>query len=309
MGIDSRPKYRNSKIRKIGLVVRHDQPVADAFALELAEGILARRNLSIFLADESPSAVKALTKVFKGRIKVTQKKKLHNVCDIIVVLGGDGTFLGVARLLLERNVPILGVNMGKLGFLTEIQKSEAKVMLDKILDGQSVRMTERALLEVILRRDGKVVHSGPIVNDAVISKGAIARIIDMEISANGSWIHDVRADGIIVSTPTGSTAYNLAAGGPIIEPSLKSLVMTPICPHSLTQRSLIIPDDFEISIRLKDRFGLVVLTLDGQRSVGMKEDDVVVIRKYAKHKLQLISSPSRDYFTILREKLNFGMRI
>jgi len=142
----------------------------------------------------------------------------------------------------------------------------------------------------------------------VISKGAIARIIGLSVLVNGHWVHDVRADGIIVATPTGSTAYSLAAGGPIIEPSLNAIVMSPICPHSLTQRPLVISGDSEIQILLKDRPGHVLLTLDGQDAIDMKEDDVVTVRRFRKHQLQLISSPSRDFYSILREKLNFGMR-
>jgi NAD+ kinase len=202
----------------------------------------------------------------------------------------------------------MGVNMGQLGFLTEIKRTEALDMLSQILAGKKPLINERALLEVTLKRKNQIIFQGPVVNDAVISKGAIARIIGLQISVNGKWVHNVRADGIIVSTPTGSTAYSLAAGGPILEPSIGGLILAPICPHSLTQRPLVIRDDAEIQIFLNHRPGHVLLTLDGQDAVDMKEEDVVIVRRFKKHSLQLISSPTRDYFSLLREKLKFGMR-
>jgi NAD+ kinase len=208
----------------------------------------------------------------------------------------------------EKSVPILGVNMGQLGFLTEFKSDEAISALESILDGIPPTYSERCLLEVILKRKNRVIYQGPVVNDAVISKGAIARIIGMEISVNGQWVHTVRADGVIVSSPTGSTAYSLAAGGPIVDPSVPALVVTPICPHSLTLRPLVILADSEVKICLQDRPGHVLLTLDGQGAIDMKEDDVVIIRQFKKHSLKLISSPSRDYFCLLREKLKFGAR-
>jgi NAD+ kinase len=227
---------------------------------------------------------------------------------LIVVVGGDGTYLSIARLMRDRSVPVMGINMGQLGFLTEIKRSEAHDILAEILCGKPAIISERALLEVTLARMGKIIFQGPVVNDAVVSKGAIARIIDLDIAINGSWVHSVRADGIIVSTPTGSTAYSLAAGGPIIEPSVPALVLTAICPHSLTQRPLVIPDTSEVQILLKRRPGHVLMTLDGQDAVDMKEDDIVTIRRFKKHSLKLISSPTRDYFQLLREKLKFGIR-
>jgi NAD+ kinase len=246
--------------------------------------------------------------VVRRRIHVVAKPKMVDHVDLIVVLGGDGTYLSIARLMRDRSVPVLGINMGQLGFLTEIRHGEAFDTVSQLLKGKPVRISERALLEVTLQRKNKIVFQGPVVNDAVVSKGAIARIIGMQVVLNGQVMNTVRADGIIVSTPTGSTAYSLAAGGPILEPSLRALVLSPICPHSLSQRPLVVRDDTEIQIRLVDRPGHVLLTLDGQDAVDMKEDDVVTVRRFMKHSLKLISSPTRDYFTLLREKLNFGMR-
>jgi NAD+ kinase len=299
------------KHRKIGFVIKHHNPEAAALATQTAQYVI-NQGFSVAYADESTPALKALKAVLQPKQRklaaVAQKAKLPELCDLIVVLGGDGTFLSIARLMRTRSVPVLGVNMGQLGFLTEVKRNEAVAAVSEIIKGRPSIISERALLEVTLSRGGKTVFQGPVVNDVVISKGAIARIIGLEIAVNGRWVHSVRADGIIVSTPTGSTAYSLAAGGPIIEPSLGALVMTPICPHSLTQRPLVISDTSEIQICLKQRPGHVLLTLDGQDAVDMKEDDVVSIRRFGKHSLQLISSGTRDYFGLLREKLKFGMR-
>lgn len=280
-------------------------------AMELATFVLARA-AAVAFADESRELAREFIRNIaphdRKRVLIVPKIRLVDRTDLIVVLGGDGTYLSIARLMRGRSVPVMGVNMGQLGFLTEIKKSEAIDALSHIMDGQAPRINERALLEVTLKRRNRIVFQGPVVNDAVISKGAIARIIGLEISVDNRWVHNVRADGIIVSTPTGSTAYSLAAGGPIIEPSLQALVLTPICPHSLTQRPLVISDRAEIEIRLQHRPGHVLLTLDGQDAVDMREDDLVIVRRFKKHSLKLISSPTRDYFSLLREKLKFGMR-
>src|SRR5690606_14276028 len=168
------------------------------------------------------------------------------------------------------------------------------------------KLVERTLLEVVLKRKKKVIVRAPVVNAVVISKGAIARIIGVRVHLNGKIVNMVRADGLILSTPTGSTAYSLAAGGPILEPSVGAVILTPICPHSLTQRPIVISDENEIEFCLSHRPGQVVLTLDGQDVFEMKEGDVVTVRRFEKHPLRLISTPGRDYFSLLREKLRFG---
>lgn len=306
------PSKIHFKNRRVGFVIKHRHPEAAALAAELADFIL-KQDFQVAFADESRTIAQSVKTIAgksspKRSILTVRKDKLIDVCDLIVVLGGDGTYLSIGRLMRTRSVPVLGVNMGQLGFLTEIKRTEVRNILAEILRGAPALISERALLEVTLTRQGKVIFQGPVVNDAVVSKGAIARIIDLDIAINGKWVHSVRADGIIVCTPTGSTAYSLAAGGPIIEPQLSALCLTAICPHSLTQRPLVIPDSFEIQILLKRRPGHVLMTLDGQDAVDMKENDVVTIRRFKKHSLKLISSPTRDYFQLLREKLKFGMR-
>ena len=296
------------KIKKVGFVVKHNHHEAADLTLELAEFVMESK-LPVVFADESSHLARMLKKRnSKGKIIILPKPKLVDHCDLIVVLGGDGTFLSIARLMHGKSVPVMGVNMGQLGFLTEIKKTEALAQLGAILRGKAPLISERALLEVTLTRKNRVVFQGPVVNDAVISKGAIARIIGIQILINGKDVSHVRADGIIVSTPTGSTAYSLAAGGPVVEPSMPALVISAICPHSLTQRPLVVSDDSEIQMRLNHRPGHVLLTLDGQDAVDLKEGDIVTVRRFKKHSLKLISSPERDYFGLLREKLKFGMR-
>ncbi len=297
--------------KRVGFVIKRSQPEAAAFAVELAQFVLSRGARVSFPSEServAKSLLKQLPKSDRAKVEIVDKPRLPDSADLIVVLGGDGTFLSIARLMRSRSVPVMGINMGQLGFLTEIKRSEAILHLGQIMDGVCPVINKRALLEVTLKRRNKVIFQGPVVNDAVISKGAIARIIGLEVSIDGQWAHNVRADGIIVSTPTGSTAYSLAAGGPIIEPTLEALVLSPICPHSLTQRPIVIPDNEEIQIKLAHRPGHVLLTLDGQDAVDLDEDDVVIVRRFRKHSLQLISSPTRDYFALLREKLKFGMR-
>lgn len=293
--------------RKIGFIIKHDNPEASALAITVGQQVLSRGLKAVF-ATESSEAARELKRVKKSQVIVVSKAKVVDVADLIIVFGGDGTYLSIARLMKNRSVPVVGVNMGQLGFLTEIKRSEAIDTIQAILNGKKLNISERSLLEVTVRRKNKVIFQGPVVNDAVISKGAIARIIGIQLNINGKHAYTVRADGLIVSTPTGSTAYSLAAGGPIVSPDLRALILTPICPHSLTQRPIVVPDHSEIHLRLHHRPGHVLLTLDGQDAVDLKEDDLVTVRRFKKHSLKLISSPSLDYFSLLREKLKFGLR-
>lgn len=303
-------KNNAMKIKKIGLIIKHHQPEAATFAVQVCQFILEKK-LKIFFANESDLLARELIRTLKSKkneIQTLPKKDLPMACDLIVVLGGDGTFLSIARLMRTRSIPVMGVNMGQLGFLTEIKRDEALSVLGELIAGAPPLIHERALLEVTLRRKNKVIFQGPVVNDAVISKGAIARIIGMQVWVNDQWVHTVRADGIIISTTTGSTAYALAAGGPILEPSLPALVLAPICPHSLTLRPLVISDSAEVKVCLNHRPGHVLLTLDGQDVVDMKEGDIVSIKRFKKHSLKIVASPTRDYYSLLREKLKFGAR-
>jgi NAD+ kinase len=300
--------------KRIGLIVKHHHPEAEALASSLVKYSVSL-GCQVLFADESEALARQVilahtpTSSTTPQIQIIDKKSIPGLSDLIIVLGGDGTFLSIARLMQHHCVPVLGVNMGQLGFLTETMRNEALATVKDILEGKIVpTISERTLLEVTLKRKDEIIFQGPVVNDAVISKGAIARIIGMHIWVGGRWVHHVRADGIIVSTPTGSTAYSLAAGGPIVEPTVPALILTPICPHSLTHRPIVIPDHLEVKVCLNDRPGHVLLTLDGQDAVDLVQGDCVHIKKFEAFKLQVIANPNRDYYALLREKLKLGAR-
>lgn len=313
--IDSKKPSYSGPFQRVGLVIKLRQPDAAALASKIIQ-YLVTLGVTVYLPTESPKIARSL----RNAVRAVPKSRLPDVSDLIIVVGGDGTYIGIARLMQRRSVPIVGINMGQLGFLTEIRREETFDALDSIFrdrgeDGRpsdakdgGITVSERDLLEVSLKRGKKVIHSGVVVNDVVISKGAIARIINLELSMNGRAMYGMRADGVIISSPTGSTAYSLAAGGPILEPSLDALVITAICPHSLTQRPLVVSNDMAIRIRLVDQPTHVLLTLDGQDAIAMKENDIVTVRRFRKHKLKLVRAPQRDYFGLLREKFNFGTR-
>lgn len=296
-------------LKKIGFIIKREDPEAEKLAQELTE-FLIHKGLSVVFASESETLAQrckvSLKKQASSKISYVAKEKLPEKVDLIVVLGGDGTLLSIARLMEKRSVPVLGINMGHLGFLTAAQATDALPLLQKIIEEKSVFVSERVLLNVSLIRKKKTIFNGLVVNDAVLSKGAISRIIGIEISINKHGSYKVSGDGIIVSTPTGSTAYSLSAGGSLITPTLKAIGLTPICPHSLTQRPLVITDDATIQIRLIHRPGHVFLTLDGQDAIDIQEDDIVIIERFKKHPLRLVFSQNYNYFDVLRDKLHFG---
>jgi len=227
--------------------------------------------------------------------------------DLVVVLGGDGTLISTARIIGERNIPILAVNLGSLGFITEITLDELYPALEKCLSG-NFRISERLMLQAVVERDNREMASHLVLNDVVINKGALARIVDLKTKVNCFDLTTFKADGLIISTPTGSTGYSLSAGGPIITPSMNCIVITPICPHTLTNRPLVIDDDSLVTIMVKSLDDEdVFLTLDGQVGLELKSGDVIHVSR-ACHTARLVMSERRDYFEILRTKLKWGER-
>lgn len=226
--------------------------------------------------------------------------------ETVVVLGGDGTLLSVARLPGVEKTLLVPVNLGGLGFLTEIRADEVFSLLEKIRN-KDVTVDSRMMLRVMLYQAEKHTAEYRVLNDVVINKGAVARIIDLETRVNGLYLNTFKADGLIICTPTGSTAYSLSAGGPIIYPSLRCLSLTPICPHTLTNRPIILPETSMIEVRLKSEHEDVFLTMDGQIGIRLKTDDFVAVQK-ADTTIQLVKSPFRDYFEVLKEKLRWGER-
>jgi len=230
--------------------------------------------------------------------------KLAASVDLILVLGGDGTMIATARLMGETEVPVLGVNFGGLGYLAEFRIEELYTGLESILAG-NYRLDKRVMLDVELRRGEERVTRNRVLNDVVINKSALARIIEIEANLNQQFVNSFRADGLIVSTPTGSTAYNLSAGGPVIFPSMNAVVITPICPFTLSNRPIVVPDDAVIELRLKTDQQDVALTLDGQVGFPLEVEDRVVISK-SKTTFNLVQPMNRNYFDVLRDKLRWG---
>jgi len=234
------------------------------------------------------------------------RKEIPSLVEAVLVLGGDGTMLSVHRLVADKGIPVLGVNLGSLGFLAEVSKEDIFTSVEKMLAG-GCRVEERLMLKAMIQRKGETIEEYRVLNDVVINKGALARIIDLETFIDKTYVTTFKADGLIISTPTGSTAYSLSAGGPILYPTLESIVVTPICSHTLTNRPIVLPDQVVIEIGLKSLSEDVFLTLDGQVGCSLKPDDIIEIRK-AEYKARLLVPGEKGYFDVLRTKLKWGER-
>jgi NAD+ kinase len=224
--------------------------------------------------------------------------------DLLLVLGGDGTLLAAARVAAPRGIPILPINMGSLGFLTSFMLEELYPALEDILAGR-LTISERVMLHAELERSGKILDKQTVLNEVVINKGALARMIELELSIDQDFVCRYRADGLIVASPTGSTAYSLSAGGPIVHPSVESFIITPICPHTLSDRPVVIGDTSIIEVNLTAGTESVFLTLDGQKGIPLQATDRVRVSR-ARQLLKLIQTPNKSYFKILRNKLKWG---
>jgi NAD+ kinase len=231
------------------------------------------------------------------------KSNLGQDSDLLITFGGDGTLLSVARHAPD-HVPILGVNMGTLGFLTEIRLEEFPAVLERVLAGDYV-VESRVAFDVVV--EGPSANGGTyrVLNDAAINKAALARIIEMRVTVKGLFVSRFRADGLIVATPTGSTAYNLSAGGPIVYPTMGAMIITPICPHMLTNRPIVLPDELDIEIGIVTEGQEIILTLDGQEGFSLSDRDRVCIKK-SDQRVLLVQSPDKNYFDVLRAKLKWG---
>lgn len=240
-----------------------------------------------------------------GDCAVLPGARLAEQADALVVLGGDGTLLAASQLVGERAIPVLGVNFGSLGFLTDVALQELYPALEGLLAG-SLRYEERRLLRAAVKRPGQPDAEQHVLNDVVITKAALSRIIELHVWIDGLFVSAFRADGLIVSSPTGSTAYNLAAGGPILHPALPAVLLTPICPHMLTNRPLVVGDDAKIEVRLREPDdSLVHITFDGQQGFPLSARDVVSVTR-SPRVLRLVRAPARDYYEVLRTKLKWG---
>ena len=283
------------KAKKIGVFCKPKAPSATDILGRLIPW-LRKQNYHIFL-DTGTAAIINETSSY-------EKREISQQADLLIVLGGDGTLLSVARAAHPHNIPILAVNLGSLGFLAEISIEELYPTLENILAGK-FEIENRMLLNACIWRNGEKVEDHNVLNDVVINKGAVARVINLQVLVNGQYMTSYRADGLIIATPTGSTAYSLSAGGPIIHPSMHTLVLSPICPFTLTNRSILIPDQSIIQVKLAAEYDDVRVTLDGQEGYDMRAGDILEIKK-TKTSLQLIRGPNKNYYQILRDKLHWG---
>ena len=280
-----------------GIIAKHTDPRAGAIVSELTNWLVAHGK-GVVLDRETSSLVPGAESVNRG--------KLPEKCDFLIVIGGDGTLLSAARVVGTTGKPILGVNLGSLGFMTAITLEELYPVLERIFTFD-FEYDERMMLVAHVHRMGERVANYTVLNDVVINKGALAKIIDIETTIGETYLSSFKADGLIISTPTGSTGYTLAAQGPILYPTLHAIVITPICPHTLTNRPIVIPDTMEVRAKLLSQETDVFLTLDGQVGFGIRRGDVIEVKK-ADAPIRFFRSPFRDYFTVLRTKLKWGER-
>jgi NAD+ kinase len=293
-----------TQIQRVGLVAKHHLDAAAGVLAELAGWLEARNLKAVFETDTA-----ALVGLPPGR-PTSSRDELPTNCDLVVVLGGDGTFIGMAGRIAQSgsSVPILGVNFGSLGFLTEIPLGELFESLESVLEGEA-QIDKRVMLRARTLRGDGVYADRLVLNDVVITKAALSRIIDLSVSIGEQPVMRVRADGLIVATPTGSTAYNLAAGGPIVHPSMDALLLTPIAPHMLTNRPVVVPGSSEVRVQptMDGANDEVFATFDGQFGHPLETEDIVEIRR-AERALNVVRAPKRSYFELLRQKLKWGER-
>ena len=273
-------------MKHIGIVAKRNRPAALALARRLVTW-LRRRRKAVLVETEVASTLRLSDGV--------SKQEMMKRADLVVVRHSG-----------PRRVPVLGVNLGGLGFLTDVRPEEAFQALERVLAGH-YRLERRRMLETAVVRGGKVLRRFQALNDVVINKGALARILDLETSVDGVALCTYKADGLILSTPTGSTAYSLSAGGAIVEPSVGVLLISPICPHTLTQRPIVLPERVHVRVAVCSPDEDVALTIDGQEGMKLATDDVVTVRP-AKHRVHLVRSPTHSFFELLRTKLRWGER-
>jgi len=290
-----------TSVKRIGVVVKPHQPDALTTLCRLTEWLNER---DIGLVGGSEIERERIEHETGCAIDVATQAELAGQVDLILMLGGYGTMIATARMIGDTEVPVLGVNYGGLGYLAEFRIEELFAALESILAG-NYKLQQRLMLSIELRRGEKIVTGNRVLNDAVVNKSALARIIEIETYLNEQFVNSFRADGLIVSTPTGSTAYNLSAGGPVIFPSMNAVVITPICPFTLSNRPIVVPDDSLIEVRLKTGNEEVALTLDGQVGFPLQVGDRIVIRK-SNTTFNLIQPANRNYFDVLRDKLKWG---
>jgi len=291
--------------RAVGIVAKARLERAASHLVQIASWLDERHITPVFDPDTAALAKSAGA---NEHLKTVDPDELPRHVDIIVVLGGDGTLLGTAGRIAKAkaDIPILGVNFGSLGFLTEVTLPEIYASLETAVNG-TAQIEERMMLHVVVDAGGQPLADRLVRNDVVVTQGALSRIIELSVSVDGEFMMRVKADGLIIASPTGSTAYNLSAGGPIVHPKVDGLTITPIAPHTLTNRPVVVPGASEIRIQplIHDDQSEVFATFDGQALLRLKSEHVVTVRR-AENPLRLIRASARGYFQVLREKLKWG---
>jgi NAD+ kinase len=286
---------RGERIRRVGLVINPNRPAAVTLGRKLL-AVFKRRKIAV-VADETIAAR-------LGAVTAVPRTELFRRSDLVVVLGGDGTLLSVAPFADGKGVPVLGVNMGRLGFLTDVAADEAVETIAAVLRGR-YEIETRLMLRADVVRGGRRVSSHQVLNDVVINKSVLARVIELETHVDGMYLCTYKGDGLIVATPTGSTAYSLSAGGPIVAPSVDVMLLSPICPHTLSNRPMVLSDDARVEVVLRSDEDVSV-TLDGHVGVTLLGGDVVRVRRSA-NRIALAHVPGRTYYDVLRSKLHWGV--
>jgi NAD+ kinase len=284
-------------IKTVGVIAKPNSAAAAGIVPSLLEWLRAR-GLGVRIDEE--------TAFYAGGVAGIPRAAVPEGCDLVIVLGGDGTLLSAARAIGRREIPLFPVNVGGLGFLTAISRDELYPELERAFRGEH-RIANRRLLNTEVLRGGQVAASYEALNDAVLTKSALARMIDLDAYVDEQFVCAYKADGLIVSTPTGSTAYSLSAGGPIIFPKVEAICITPICPHMLTNRPVLVPDTSVIRVHSRGPEESVFLTIDGQVGTPIQEGDAIVFRS-SKYSLRLIRPPHQMFFDVLRQKLKWGER-
>lgn len=266
------------------------------------------RNIVIVTKPKQPEIARVATELvqwFKSKgVAGSLEAESASTADLAVVLGGDGTLLAAARILGDRQVPIVAINYGGLGFLTEVTLNEMHSALERVMAGEFIT-EERMMIDLAVLQSGQKTSSQRALNDVVINKGTLSRMIELEARVDGQYVSRFRSDGLIVSTPTGSTAYNISAGGPIIYPTMNAMVVTPICSHTLTNRPIVLPEHVKIEITLCSAQDGVYVTVDGQVGVRFETEDRLVIKK-SDVAVKLVAPAGKNYFDVLRGKLKWG---
>ncbi len=298
---------KHSAAKSIGITLKpNSTPEFYSILPNLCSWLLRRKREVVFRLEDKERVTKFYRNKSIDGLIFTDTKTFHNKVDMMLSLGGDGTLIGVCRSI-NSKIPVLGINLGRLGFITEFNKNEYFDRLGDILDGK-YEVTQKPLCHVSILRKDEVHFQDYFFNDAVLAKNDIARMIYLRAELGPEHVYNLSGDGIIISTPMGSTAYSMAAGGPIVHPDVKGLILTPICPHSLIHRPFVVPDTGLVVLKILPPYHSVTLTLDGQVAINIDEQDIVQVNDKKMKKISLVKNPDRSYFQTVRDKFVFSKK-